>query len=165
MQAALDSRGACTTMAVHIDENKIRLKYCDQALFLKLMLSASILKSNFEFQTWITYIHIEVLKINLIGTWWMYIVHEPDWNQKKSSKWWNFKLWTQTNCWWWWWRYGFAQKKSLLPRATCMGGPPGSHHRFFLLTILDHHAPRISYLELATTILLRSNTKEADQLS
>ena len=23
------------------------------------------------------------------------------------------------------------KKKSLLPRATCMGGPPGSHHRFF----------------------------------
>ena len=36
---------------------------------------------------------------------------------------------------------------------------------FFLRSSLDHHAPRISYLELATTILLRSNTKEADQLS
>ena len=32
---------------------------------------------------------------------------------------------------------------------------------FFLLTILDHHAPRISYLELATTtILLRSITQK-----
>ena len=35
-------------------QNKIRLKYCDQCLFLQLMLSASILKSIFEFRTWIT---------------------------------------------------------------------------------------------------------------
>ena len=56
-----------------------------------------------------------------------------------------------------------CKKKSLLQSATCIegGGPPGSHHRFFLLTILDHHAPRISYLELATTtILLRSITQK-----
>ena len=33
--------------------------------------------------------------------------------------------------------------------------------QIFLLTILDHHAPRISYLELATTtILLRSITQK-----
>ena len=52
-------------------------------------------------------------------------------------------------------------KKMLLPSATCIegGGPPGSHHRFFLLTILDHHAPRISYLELATTTM-RSITQK-----
>ena len=49
VQAALESRAARTTMAGHIevepaDEIKIRLKHCDQSLFLQSMLSASIFK-------------------------------------------------------------------------------------------------------------------------
>ena len=49
VQAALESRAACTTIARHIvrwpvDEIKIRLKHCDQCLFLQSMLSASIFK-------------------------------------------------------------------------------------------------------------------------
>ena len=63
VQAALESRAACTTTAGHIevepvDEIKIRLKHCDQYLFLQSMLSASILQSIFEFQTWIPNTHI-----------------------------------------------------------------------------------------------------------
>ena len=49
VQAVLGSRAACTTTAEHIalkpiDEIKIRLKHCDQCLFLQSMLSASIFK-------------------------------------------------------------------------------------------------------------------------
>ena len=65
VQAVLDSRAACTTTSVHIvrwlvDENNIRLKYCDQCLFLQLMLSTSILKSIFEIRTWITKVHTQI---------------------------------------------------------------------------------------------------------
>ena len=52
VQAALDSRAACTTTAGHIevepvDEIKIGLKHCDQCLFLQPMLSGSKFKSFF----------------------------------------------------------------------------------------------------------------------
>ena len=58
VQAALDSRAACTTTAEHIevepaDEIKIRFKHCGQCLFLQYMLSASIFKWIFDFQIWI----------------------------------------------------------------------------------------------------------------
>ena len=62
VQAALDSRAACTTMAEHIevepaDEIKIRLKHCGQCLFLQYMLSASIFIWIFDFQIWIPIVH------------------------------------------------------------------------------------------------------------
>ena len=52
VQAALDSRAACTTTAERIvlkplDQIKIRLKHCDQCLFLQSMLSATIFKYIF----------------------------------------------------------------------------------------------------------------------
>ena len=55
VQAALESRAACTTTAGHIevepaDEIKIRLKHCGQCLFLQSMLSASIFKWIFDFR-------------------------------------------------------------------------------------------------------------------
>ena len=58
VQAALDSRAACTTTAgpevvKPVDEIKIWLKHCDQCLFLQPMLSATIFKSFFEFRIWI----------------------------------------------------------------------------------------------------------------
>ena len=58
VQAALESRAACTTTAGHIevepaDEIKIRLKHCGQCLFLQSMLSASIFKWIFDFRIWI----------------------------------------------------------------------------------------------------------------
>ena len=37
--------------------------------------------------------------------------------------------------------------------------------QIFLLTILDHHAPRISYLELATTTILLRNITQKKQIS
>ena len=54
VQAALESRAACTTTAGHIevepaDEIKIRFKHCGQCLFLQSMLSASIFKWIFDF--------------------------------------------------------------------------------------------------------------------
>ena len=62
VQAALESRAACTTTAGHIevepaDEIKIRLKHCGQCLFLQSMLSASIFKWIFDFRIWIPNIH------------------------------------------------------------------------------------------------------------
>ena len=58
VQAALESRAACTATAGRIevepvDEIKIQLKHCDQCLFLQSMLSASIFKSIFDFRIWI----------------------------------------------------------------------------------------------------------------
>ena len=55
VQAALDSRTACTTTArpgviKPVDEIKIWLKHCDQCLFLQPMLSARSIKSIFEFR-------------------------------------------------------------------------------------------------------------------
>ena len=63
VQAALESRAACTTTAGHIevepaDEIKIRLKHCGQCLFLQSMLSASIFKWIFDFRIGIPNIHI-----------------------------------------------------------------------------------------------------------
>ena len=62
VQAALESRAASTTTAWHsgilwdnqLMKSKFDNKYFDQCLFLQLILSASILKSIFEFRTWIT---------------------------------------------------------------------------------------------------------------
>ena len=58
VQAALESRAACTTTAgptaiKPVYEIKIWLKHCDQCLFLQPMLSASIFKLIFGFWTWI----------------------------------------------------------------------------------------------------------------
>ena len=58
MQAALESRAACTTTAgpgviKPVSETKIWLKHFDQWLFLQPMLSATIFKSIFEFRIWI----------------------------------------------------------------------------------------------------------------
>ena len=58
VQAALESRAACTTTAGPIvikpvDEFKIWLKHSDQCLFLQPILSASIFKLIFGFCTWI----------------------------------------------------------------------------------------------------------------
>ena len=62
VQAALESRAACTTtagleMVKPVDEIKIWLKHCDQCLFLQSMLSASIFKSIFYFRIWIPTLH------------------------------------------------------------------------------------------------------------
>ena len=63
VQAALESRAACTTTAgpevvKPVDEIKIRLKHCDQCLFLQSMLSVTIFKSFFEFRIWIPNVDI-----------------------------------------------------------------------------------------------------------
>ena len=55
VQAALDSRAACTRTAgpgvtKPVNEIKIWLKHCDQCYFWQLMLSARIFKSIFEFR-------------------------------------------------------------------------------------------------------------------
>ena len=66
VQAALDSRAACTTTAGHIevepaDEIKIRLKHNGQCLFLQSMLSASIFKGIFDFRIWIPNVGICII--------------------------------------------------------------------------------------------------------
>ena len=85
VQAALESRAACTTTAGHIevepaDEIKIRLKHCGQCLFLQSMLSASIFKWIFDFRIWISIVdryqkmpvklttYCSILILNIVGS-------------------------------------------------------------------------------------------------